>query len=83
MISQREREVEVKRGRQIDVSAHVGRELQRLYKDPLTTYRRYALWQAREKKSGSGERERGRCLCLCWHGTAKAVYMDLITTYRR
>ncbi len=44
MVVQRERKFEVDRGRQVDVSAHVGRELQRLYKDTLTTYRRYTLW---------------------------------------
>jgi hypothetical protein len=46
---QRERKVEVERGNQVDVCAHVGRELQTLYNGTLTTYRRYTLWEAREK----------------------------------
>ncbi len=37
MVGQRERKVEVERWRQVDVSANIGRELQRLYKDTLTT----------------------------------------------
>jgi hypothetical protein len=48
-------------------------ELQRLYKETLTTYRRYTLW---------GERETGRCFCPCWQGTAE-VYKNTLATYRR
>jgi hypothetical protein len=44
VVGQREWKVEVERGRQVDVSAYVGRKLQRLYKDILNTYRRYTLW---------------------------------------
>ncbi len=49
MVGHRERTVEVERGRQVDVSAHFGRELQMLYMDLITTYRRCTLWLAREK----------------------------------
>jgi hypothetical protein len=41
VVGQRERKVE--RGIQVDVSAHVGSELQRQYKDRFITYRRYTL----------------------------------------
>ncbi len=40
VVGQRERKVEVERESQLDVSAYVGRELQRLFKDTPTTYRR-------------------------------------------
>jgi hypothetical protein len=69
---QRERKFEVERGRPVDVSAHVGRELQRLYKDNFTTYRRYTL-SGRPERKKNGERETGRCFCSWWQGTAKAV----------
>ncbi len=63
LVGQRERKME--RGRQVDVSAHGGRELQRLYKETLTTYRRYTLWKAREKGKWKW---RGRQVDVSAHG---------------
>jgi hypothetical protein len=55
VVGQRERKVES--GNTGRYSGHVGRELQRLYKDTLTTYRRYTLSGRPERKeSGRGER---------------------------
>ncbi len=76
MGGQRERKVEVERGNQVDVSAHVGRKLQRLYRDTVTldTYRRYTLCVGqRERKVEEEKGETGRYFCPCWQGTAEAV----------
>ncbi len=44
MVGQREMKVEMERRRQVDVFAHVGRELKSLHKDTINTYRRYFVW---------------------------------------
>ncbi len=81
MVGQREWKLEGERGRQVDVSAHVGRELQRLYKDTLTTYRRYTLWLAREK----GKWREGRQVDVSAHigRELQKLYKDKLITYTR
>ncbi len=75
---------EVRReGRQVDVSVHVGRELQRLYKDTLTTNRRYTLCVGqRERKV---EVERGRQVDVSAHDgrELQRLYKNTLITYRR
>ncbi len=72
MVGQRERKVES--GNTGRYSGHVGRELQRLYKDTLTTYRRYIFVVGqRERKVEVESGETDRCFCPCWQGAAEAV----------
>ncbi len=85
MVGQREMKVEVERGRQVDVSANVGRELQRLYvyKDTLTTYRRYSLWKAREKGKWKWRVGRQVDVSALVGRELQRLYKDTLATYRR
>jgi hypothetical protein len=72
--------VEVERGRQVDISANVGRELQRLYKATLTTCRRYTLWWAIEK--GNWKWREGSQVDVSVHvgRELQRLYKDTLTT---
>ncbi len=83
MVGQRERKVEVERGRQVDVSAYVGRELQRLYKDTLNTCRSYTCGRPERKESGSGERESQVDVSAHVGRELQRLYKDIPNTYRR
>ncbi len=58
MVGQRERGLKVERGRQVDVSAHVGRELQRLYVQGYPHHLQevhFVCGRPERKESGTGE----------------------------